>query len=186
MSAVQKKARSVQDVEPLADAVYGVADNSGLLVWKVHLARQNPGVLPAIVCSIVIASVLAALLLHSFLAGFLAIVLLGGAIREYLFPVEYRITPQAVQCVLPGTNSEVMWKDARRIMVDGRCVTVTSLEKPGRLDVFRGVSLRFAPIGAPGNRQQVLSLCKRYAGNLIGAEALTQPASDAEEAEPHQ
>ena len=149
------------------------------LVWRIHLSAQNRKALPGVASSILLAAVLASLLFHTIIAGAVALILLIGAIREFLFPMEYQISSAGVRCKYAGSILELSWKDVRRLIVERRQVTLTSLAEPGWLDTFRGVSLRFAADGQPGCRSQVFQACLQYAPDAIGTELLATLAATA-------
>jgi hypothetical protein len=102
------------------------------------------------------AGLLVTILFHSPLPGLAAVLLLVGSVKEFLFPIQYRITPKGVEARSIGSRMELAWKDVRRCLPETRQITLTPLSAASRLDVFRGVTLRFAPDGEPGDRQAVL------------------------------
>jgi hypothetical protein len=148
------------------------------LIWRIHLSAQNRRALPGVVAAIVLAALLASLLFHTLIAGAVAAVLLVGAIREFLFPMEYQISSAGVRCKFAGSILEMAWKDVRRLIVERGQITVSPLPSPGWLDTFRGVTLRFAADGQPGCRAQVYEACLKYAPTANGVELLGVPSED--------
>jgi hypothetical protein len=138
-----------------------------LLSWTVHLASRKPNVIPILIITMISAGLLITILFHSPLPGMIAIALLVGSVKEFLFPIHYRITPKGVEQRSIGCHLELAWKDARRCLLEQHQITITPLSTASRLDVFRGVTLRFSREGDPGDRSAVLAECRRCAPALI-------------------
>jgi hypothetical protein len=113
------------------------------------------------------AGMLVTVIFHSPLPGLAAIVLLVGSVKEFLFPVQYRITKTGVESLTVGSRMELAWKDVRRCMVEANQITLTPLAVPSRLDAFRGVTLRFAQDGESGDCESVLRACMHFVPNLM-------------------
>lgn len=123
--------------------------------------------IPKLTITMLAAGLLVTILFHSPLPGLIAVVLLVGSIKEFLFPIHYRISLMGVEQRSVGGHLEVAWTDVRRCLLEPHQITITPLSKASRLDVFRGVTLRFAPEGDPGDRAAVLATCRRCAPELI-------------------
>ena len=143
-----------------------VATQAAALSWTVHLMRRNVAALPALIAAIGGGGLLVTLVFHSALPGIAAILLLTGSVREYLFPVRYRVTERVVEVRCPGSRLELAWEDVRRLIIEDHQVTLSPLAAPSRLDAFRGVTLRFGIKGAPGDRESVMEACRKFALNL--------------------
>ena len=107
------------------------------------------------------------LMFGAWLPTLAALLLLAGSTSEYLLPITYRITPEGVYQESSTSRFALPWKDARRCRVGKRAVLLTSLPAPSRLDAFRGVLLRFAPLGQSGDRDSVLAVLACYAPSLL-------------------
>jgi hypothetical protein len=153
----------------MLDVASGSTERSDacLISWTVHLARRNPNVIPTLTVTMLAAGLLITLLFHSPMPGIAAILLLIGSIKEFLFPIHFRITQNGVESRSVGSQMQLAWKDARRCILEPHQITITPLSKPGRLDVFRGVTLKFARDGEEGDRAAVLAICRRCASGLI-------------------
>ena len=138
--------------------------------WTVHLARRNTTAIPLLIIAMMAAGLLVTVLFHSPIPGIAAILLLVGSVKEFLFPVHYRITPKGVEARSMGSRLELAWRDMRRCMLEPNQITLTSLSVPGRLDVFRGVTLRFGSEGEPGDREAVLAACRQCVPELMPGE----------------
>ncbi len=140
--------------------------NETLLVWRVHLLRRDPGRLPLLLAALLLAAVWVGLLFGTLLPVVAALLLLLGATGEYLFPITYRLTREGVYADSLTGRLALTWKDARRCFADRHGLIVTPLPVASRLDAFRGILLRFAPEGEPGDRASVLEAVARCAPEL--------------------
>ena len=137
------------------------------IVWSIHLARSNPRAIPTLFIATLAAALLVTALFHSPIPGIIAILLITGSVKEFLFPINYRITGGGVEARSLGAHLELAWMDIRRCVIEPRQITFTSLANPSRLDVFRGVTIRFAKPGEPGDQGSVLAMCKRHIPELV-------------------
>ena len=104
-----------------------------------------------------------------------AVLLLLGAAGEYLFPIAYQITEEGVYAITLAGRNALPWKEARRCWRERGGLVVTPLAKPSRLDAFRGVLVRFAPDGEPGDRASVLVAIRHCAPGLLSEADSTTP-----------
>ena len=86
-----------------------------------------------------------------------------GATSDYLFPIQYRITREGVSADSLTGRMRLRWKEARRGLPERDGILLTPLPTASRLDAFRGILLRFAPPGEPGDRESVLAAIAMYA-----------------------
>lgn len=128
-----------------------------LLSWRIHLLRRDSSRLPVLGIVFLFAFITIWLMFHSPLPAVAAVLLLLGATSEYLFPVRYRITTEGVYADALTSRHALRWKEVKRAVPDPMGIILTPLASPSRLDAFRGVLLRFAPDGEPGERAAVLA-----------------------------
>jgi hypothetical protein len=133
------------------------------LTWQIHLLRRHPERLPALVLVLFIGAACVWVLFGRPLPVLAALTLLLGTAAEYLLPTTYRITPDGVTAHSLTTHVELRWRNARRALPDPSGLIVTSLAERSTLDRFRGVMLRYAPPGEPGDCASVLAAIARYA-----------------------
>ncbi|MCX8053363.1 MAG: hypothetical protein N3B12_06110 [Armatimonadetes bacterium] len=76
---------------------------------------------------------------------------LVGSLAEFLFPVTYEITSDSAVCRTLFKQTEISWHNVRRYYLDNSGIKLSPLDRPSRLEAFRGVYLRFA-----GNDRQVI------------------------------
>lgn len=151
---------------PKPDAEFN-GETTLCLTWRVHLLRRYPQRLTGLLLILLIAALCVWLLFHNILPVLAALLLLIGTASDYLFPLSYRITAEGVYADGLTSRLVLRWKEARRGLLDNRSVTLTPLAAPSRLDEFRGVMLRFAPDGEPGDRASVLAAIAHYAPALL-------------------
>lgn len=138
--------------------------------------RLRPERLPGVLLTLVAGAACVWLMFSALLPVAAAVLLLLGACADYLAPMRFEIGPDGVSARGAAGRFALAWSEARRVIVERDCVTITPLSRPSRLDAFRGVTLRFAPPGAPGDRDSVLAEIARRAPAL--ADALAPPGSE--------
>ena len=145
------------------------AESAPLLTWQVHLARRYPQRLSILMVTLLLASGCVWMVFHHPLPVITAICLLLGSVREYLFPITYRITGEEVSAQGIGMRAILPWKAVRRCLPERSAITLTPLASASRMDVFRGITLRYATKGTPGDRASVLETIARCAPALLPA-----------------
>ncbi len=138
-----------------------------VLAWRVHLLRRYPRRLPGLLCVFGIAAICVWLMFGQILPVLAALLLLTGATGEFLFPISYRITSEGVYADSLTSRLTLRWKETRRCLRHPFGITLSPLPAPSRLDAFRGVTLRYAPEGEPGDRESVQAALARYAPDLL-------------------
>ena len=144
------------------------------LVWQVHLARRTPQRLPGVVMALFLGAGCVWMMFQQILPVLAAVALLLGACSDFLFPIRYRLTAEGLWADGLTSRLHLRWKEARRCVLEPRAVTVTPLPTPSRLDAFRGVTLRFAPRGEPGDRASVLEALRNYIPALLPTSEATE------------
>ena len=111
---------------------------------------------------------------QSLLPVLAAMVLLLGTASDYLFPVEYCFDNEGLTTKGLTNRSVLKWDEVKRILVGTKDVVLTPLATPSRLDEFRGVLVRFADDGQPGDRESVLEFIRMKKPELVGASNLNE------------
>ncbi len=137
-----------------------------LLAWRVHLLRRYPNRLLVLLLTLLIALLGVYLMFGNLLLACVAVLLLLGATSDFLFPLSYRLTATGIEADSLTGRMKLSWQDARRVLSNRESVLLSPLASPSRLDAFRGVTLRFAPDGEPGDRASVLAMIARCAPAL--------------------
>lgn len=155
------------------------AENSGpetvpTLAWRVHLMRRAPDRLPVLMMVLFLGAGCVWLMFRQLLPVAAAMVLLVGSCSDFLFPIRYRLNAEGLRAEGLTFRMRMEWNEARRCVLEPRAVTVTPLPVPSRLDAFRGVTLRFAPSGQPGDRASVLAALRCYVPTLLPTTEATE------------
>lgn len=129
--------------------------------------KQDPSKLPGLLFMLMAAAACVWGLFHGVLPVLVAQVLLVGATQDYLFPVRYRITESGVYADGLTSRNELAWGEVKRCVEAPGGVLVTPLAAPSRLDGFRGIFLRYAPEGTPGDRKQVTACIEHAAPDAV-------------------
>lgn len=133
------------------------------LKWTYWMAKQAPRRLPGVVIIVAFAVVSIRILYSSLAPAVLAALLLVGSVSEYLFPTRYRLTARAVFADSLIRRHRIRWGDVRRVERIQNGLLLSPTEQPSRFDSFRGVAVRFAPRGEPGDRASVIEFVRRHA-----------------------
>lgn len=129
------------------------SDDTLLLEWRVHLLRRAPRKAVAVCLAILAVGVVAYFSVQHLLFALAAMLLLAGALSDFLFPIRFRLTRRDVASYNLLSIRKLPWERVRRVyeMPDG--VKLSPLRRPSRLEAFRGVYLWF-----DGNRDEVLTV----------------------------
>ena len=126
------------------------------LAWKVHLLREEPSKV-LLIAPVVLASMLVSyILFHSLLFPAVALILFTCALSDYVFPVRYEITDRGASARTLTGRTFVEWDRVKKYYLDDRGIKLSTLGRPGRLEAYRGVYLRFG-----GNRDDVIQAVRR-------------------------
>jgi hypothetical protein len=115
------------------------------------MATAAPRRAVGVVLVILVASGLAAWLWHGLLPALGVAFALLNAVAEFLFPIQYRLTPVGAEMRCFLSRRAIAWSAVRRILRHPDGVKLSPLERPSRRDPFRGLFLHFA-----GNQAQVM------------------------------
>lgn len=144
-----------------------LSEAAPVLAWSVHLVRRAPHRLPGLVMALFLGAGCVWMMFQQILPVLAAVILLLGSCADFLFPIRYRLNAEGLWADGLTSRLHLGWKEARRCVLEPRAVTVTPLPAPSRLDAFRGVTLRFAPSGEPGDRASVLEALRSYVPTLL-------------------
>ncbi len=137
------------------------------LQWRVHLLRSQPQRLPGILIVFAIGTVCVWMMFATLIPVLAALLLLAGSISDYLFPITYHLTDTEVGQESITSQIHLPWDAIRRCVQKRHALLLTTLPAPSRLDAFRGILIRFAPDGQPGDRQSVLTTISTFAPHLL-------------------
>jgi hypothetical protein len=134
----------------------GVVPAELTLAWKVHLLREEPSRV-LLIAPVVLASLLVSyIIFHSLLSPAVALLLFTCALSDYVFPVRYEITDRGASARTLTGRASVTWDRVKKYYLDDRGIKLSTLGRPGRLEAYRGVYLRFG-----GNRDEVIRAVRR-------------------------
>jgi len=133
------------------------------LAWSVDATAHRPGAKYVIALVAVGAFFFGLYRMQSPLAGILGAVIVLGSSIEAFFPVKYRLDDTGASRKVGFAETAMLWEDVKRVEVSERAVRLSPLEKPTRLDAFRGVSLRFS-----SNREAVLAKISDHVHDYVG------------------
>ena len=149
--------------------------NTDGLTWQVHLVRRQRDRLSTLAMILAIGATSVWLLFGQLLPVLVALCLLLGSAAEYLLPTRYTIDGDGLKARSLVSSLALSWREAKRCRDDASGMLVTPLPVASRLDRFRGVFLRYAPPGEPGDRVSVYEAIARYAPDLAPSEPPLNP-----------
>jgi hypothetical protein len=119
-----------------------MAESDDLLEWKVDFGALRPE-RRFIVLAIALGAGFIGLKLGGVLLSAIGFFVVLVSTAEVFLPLKYRIDSGGAQVRCGLSVTAIRWSDVKRLirMADG--VRLSPLEKPSRLDEFRGVYLRF-------------------------------------------
>lgn len=159
MTALTEAPKSGYTSPDLTEAIEGKETSEEVvLAWRIHRLREEPQKIGFVALGYGLAFAFWRLAFPYPLALFLPIVALTGAMAEYLFPVDYKLTTKGAYCSCgPAIKLELLWSDVRRATRGKEGIYLSTLKIPSRLDSFRGIRLRFSQ----GNEDAVRETVKR-------------------------
>jgi hypothetical protein len=114
-----------------------------VLAWKVHLLKEEPAKV-LLIAPVVFASLLACyIIFRNPLPLAVILFLFASSLAEYLFPIHYEISRRGASMRTPFGRTYIGWDRVNKCYVDDRGIKLSPLGKPGRLEAYRGVYLRF-------------------------------------------
>lgn len=132
-----------------------------ILAWRIHRLRDEPQKIGLVALGYGLAFAFWRLAFPYPLGLFLPMIALTGAMAEYLFPVDYKLTNKKAYCSCgPAIKLEIAWDAVRRATVGKDGVYLSTLKIPSRLDSFRGIRLRFSQ-GSEPNEARVRETVKK-------------------------
>lgn len=131
-------------------------DAEPMLIWKVHLVREEPRKLLLILPVVVFSLFVCYLIFRSPLPLVAVLFLYLSSLADYLFPVSYKIDTKGVTVRTLLGRSSIEWNRVKKYYLDEYGIKLSPLKKAGRLEAYRGVYLRFG-----GRRDEVIEAVKR-------------------------
>ncbi|MCH8979782.1 MAG: hypothetical protein IH945_11155 [Armatimonadetes bacterium] len=120
-----------------------MSDGQDSLEWTLRLDPDTPR-RRYTVLAIALMAGLAGLLLFNPLLSLIAVAVVVLSAAELFFPVKYRLDENGARAKCGLSVTAVAWSDVKRILPMSDGIRLSPLEKPSRLDEFRGVYLRFS------------------------------------------
>lgn len=120
--------------------------------WRVHPARDRPGMTVVVLLIVTALTVLVVELMHSVWWGLLPIVFFLVTLQRYLLPSDYRVDEEGVTAESAFATTKLHWPEIRRFTHDERGGFLSRRRKGSLLDAFQGLHLQFG-----GNREEVIA-----------------------------
>ncbi|MFQ3549330.1 MAG: hypothetical protein SNJ70_06230 [Armatimonadota bacterium] len=130
-------------------------DKDILLKWTIHLGKKYPNKLAVSIIAVLFVFIVALISYGIGLAVIAAIILLAS-ISEFVFPVSYTITTESASSTCLFRKTEINWENVRNYYLDDDGIKLSPLKTKSRMEVFRGVYLRF-----DNNKEQIIQKVKQ-------------------------
>jgi hypothetical protein len=126
--------------------------------WSVRLSDKAPEKRYGVLAAAILAGLIGVFVVGRPLLGLVGFAIILASTAEFWLGVNYRLTPQGASARCGLSLTAMDWEDVKRVLVDDEVVKLSPLAGDGRMDAFRGVSLRTLP----ENREQVLEYVKDF------------------------
>ncbi|MBI4640880.1 MAG: hypothetical protein HY731_09305 [Candidatus Tectomicrobia bacterium] len=113
-----------------------------LLEWEVHLwsrERRSKGALVFLFLSVVLGYIYVTF--GNLLSSLLAAGLFFISLKEYFFPMRYRLTTRGAYRTLLFSTTFLHWESVKKCYVDDEGIKLSVLESPSFLERYRGLYL---------------------------------------------
>ena len=127
-----------------------------ILAWKVHLVREHPAKVLLIAPVLLISLLICYIFTHSPIFVAVTLALLASSLADFLFPVRYEISEQGASSRALLGRTFVSWARVKKYYLDDHGIKLSTLPRPGRLEAYRGLYLRFG-----GNQDEVIEAVRR-------------------------
>ena len=127
-----------------------------ILTWKVHLIRENPVKVLLIAPVLLISLLVCYVFTHSPIFMAVTLALLASSLADFLFPVRYEINERGASSKTLLGRTFMEWDRVKKYYLDDHGIKLSTLPRPGRLEAYRGLYLRFG-----GNQDEVIGVVRR-------------------------
>ncbi|MCH8979386.1 MAG: hypothetical protein IH945_09130 [Armatimonadetes bacterium] len=121
-----------------------MSDGADSLEWTLRLDPETPRRRYTVLAIALMAGAAGLVLFDSPLLSIIAVAAIVLSAAELFFPVKYRLDAQGARATCGLSVTAVAWSDVKRVLPMRDGLRLSPLEKPSRLEEFRGVYLRFS------------------------------------------
>ena len=135
----------------------GPGDSPCEVEWEVWLARRQPVRALVVLGVILLAAAGALLLFRTALAPVATVMVLAGAVAEFLLPTRYRLAATGAEARNLLFWRRIEWREVKRVYSGKEEIKLSPLPNGGPREAFRGVVLR-----CERNRELVLETIRKF------------------------
>jgi hypothetical protein len=128
--------------------------------WRVRLSDKAPEKLWGVFAVAALAGAAGWFLFRSPLMMLIGFAIILASSAEYWLGTQYKVDEKGASARTGFSLVSIDWADVKRFVRDEKGIRLSPLEKPGTLDAFRGVYLRYGD----GNRDQVEGAVLTFGG----------------------
>ncbi len=139
--------------------------DGAVIKWTVHPAKEEPGKASFTIIVILLTSFASYIYMDSLYFSIVAIILLAGGLRKFLFPTTFILSPEGVEIKLLGTSRRQEWSYFKRVIRYENGISLSPFEKPRWLESFRSWYLYKTNKGIEEYIEQCLTIRLRSRNN---------------------
>jgi len=136
--------------------------------WVIRLWEDRPERRYAVLAVSLAAGSVGWFMMSSPIFAVIGIFAILGSTTEFWLPIRYVLDQKGASHRCGISVSAIEWSDVKRVIVSGNMIRLSPLEKEGRMDPFRGISLRCGE-----NTQDVLKFVEERIGEGCSISGMT-------------
>ena len=153
MTGAEPNSVAEEDVEPLR--------------WNVRPAKGSPQKTVLIFAVGLLAFGLGTLLFRNVLVGAIGFAIIIGSTAEFWLGSSFSIDEKGATVRTGFSLSGLEWTDVKRVWKDAGGIKLSPLSKPGTMEAFRGVYLRYGSDNRESIEKAVLTFGKLSANDVV-------------------
>jgi len=130
------------------------------LKWRVRLSDKAPSKTFGIIAVAIAAFLIGALLFKNITLGLIGFAIIFGSTAEFWLGSLFTIDEKGASVRTGLSYSVLEWANVKRILRDKDGIKLSPLERPGSMDTFRGVYLRFGEQNEESIERAILAFGK--------------------------
>lgn len=137
------------------------------LRWRVRLGEGSPHKILAIFGVGILAFLIGTILFKNVLVGLIGFAIIIGSTAEYWLGSSFSIDEKGATARTGFSLSGIEWADVKRVLHDPGGIKLSPLSKPGTMEAFRGVYLRYGKDNRDGIERAILTFGKLSDNDVV-------------------
>ena len=144
-----------------------VDEKAEAIRWRIRPSDNAPRKTLVIGAAGILAFLIGAILFRNLLLGLVGFAIIFGSTAEFWLGTSFSIDEKRATVRTGFSLSAMEWADVKRVLRDSGGIKLSPLEKPGSLDAFRGVYLRFGKDNRESIERAVLTFGKLSDNDVV-------------------